>query len=863
MNRSNLFVAISLTITLPYLPAYAFADEVKAPQAKPVPLPAAAPQLVAVVPSGVQLGTSVEATVQGRSLLPVNRVTVDGRGVTAEIVPLPEGRKPSATSLTIKLTAAPDAEPGLHQLRLITPGGTSNIVRFAVGLLPQITEVEPNNDAADARPLSTLPLIINGALSRAEDRDVFRFSARKGQTIVMDLCGQQLHPYIDRLRPGWLEGVLTVRDASGIAPVADEYQAAQQLSAEKTAATTRAAAIAKKRRETAKKAATEKAAAAKQVTVITTAAKKATGLMKSTNAAADKAIVELKAARQKADEVAARENGDASGADADRIVAEKSKIAKKLRLAAADARAAADKTQAAQAAADKLLAGKTAAAKSAADRSSAAAAASKLAGEELTAARNHAGEMAAAVKKFDSSTIRSLASASHFPGRYDPALTFTAPHDGEYVVEVRDELYRGRSEFTYRLTIGELPFVTSAFPAGGRRGTTIPVRLTGYNLGDTTTVNVVTAAETPQNRQFERVTTSLGASNSIAFETGDPPELTEGEPNDDADRAVVAAVPATFNGVIERDGDFDCFKFEAKKGQRLIFETVSRSLGSPLDARLDLFDEKGRKLKSNDDANKMPDSLIEHTFAADGHYVIRIGDTTGRGSANHVYRLRVRSPRPDFSLTVNPDNPRVTAGGSIALTVMIRRLDGFKGDVEVTVPNPPPGTVVSPAVINGTQSQVVLTLTVPPDAEPAVVPLVIEGRTRIGEVEVTHRADPVERMRYINEWRYLPVHDLLLSVLPAAPFTLEWSQPSVTLVPGRNVQVAVRLHRTEGFTDAVRTTLQGLPSRTYAPVVTFEKDATEATVEIRSAGNAPAGTGNAVVNGTFRTFTQNSPALRV
>jgi hypothetical protein len=47
-------------------------------------------------------------------------------------------------------------------------------------------------------------------------------------------------------------------------------------------------------------------------------------------------------------------------------------------------------------------------------------------------------------------------------------LHFSVPKGGEYTIEIRDALYRGREDFVYRIAIGELPFVTSAFPLGGR-----------------------------------------------------------------------------------------------------------------------------------------------------------------------------------------------------------------------------------------------------------------------------------------------------------------------------------------------------------------------------------------------------------
>ncbi len=52
----------------------------------------------------------------------------------------------------------------------------------------------------------------------------------------------------------------------------------------------------------------------------------------------------------------------------------------------------------------------------------------------------------------------------------DPVLHYEVPEDGEYVIEIKDAIYRGREDFVYRITVGELPFVTSIFPLGGRAG---------------------------------------------------------------------------------------------------------------------------------------------------------------------------------------------------------------------------------------------------------------------------------------------------------------------------------------------------------------------------------------------------------
>ena len=43
------------------------------------------------------------------------------------------------------------------------------------------------------------------------------------------------------------------------------------------------------------------------------------------------------------------------------------------------------------------------------------------------------------------------------------------PESGEYVLEIKDSIYRGREDFVYRITLGEEPFVTGIFPLSNAR----------------------------------------------------------------------------------------------------------------------------------------------------------------------------------------------------------------------------------------------------------------------------------------------------------------------------------------------------------------------------------------------------------
>jgi hypothetical protein len=74
-----------------------------------------------------------------------------------------------------------------------------------------------------------------------------------------------------------------------------------------------------------------------------------------------------------------------------------------------------------------------------------------------------------------------LEHADHYLFHPDPVLHYEIPKDGEYVVEIRDSIYRGREDFVYRITLGDLPYVTSIFPLGGPAGT--PTTVTNSAAG--------------------------------------------------------------------------------------------------------------------------------------------------------------------------------------------------------------------------------------------------------------------------------------------------------------------------------------------------------------------------------------------
>jgi hypothetical protein len=82
--------------------------------------------------------------------------------------------------------------------------------------------------------------------------------------------------------------------------------------------------------------------------------------------------------------------------------------------------------------------------------------------------------------------------------------------------------------------------------------------------------------------------------------TPDTPEMSEREPNDRPDQAQAFAIPGrvsgTISGMLEGVSDADAYRFNAKAGERWVFEVDAARSGSKLDSFVEVLDAEGRKI---------------------------------------------------------------------------------------------------------------------------------------------------------------------------------------------------------------------------------------------------------------------------
>ena len=327
-----------------------------------------------------------------------------------------------------------------------------------------------------------------------------------------------------------------------------------------------------------------------------------------------------------------------------------------------------------------------------------------------------------------------LAYGDHYRFHPDPVLYCKIPKSGQYVLEIRDALYRGREDFVYRVALGELPFVTDIFPLGGPAGEKTTLELKGWNLR-TNKLTVDTAGREVGVHPI-RVHNAKLTSNHVPFAIDSLPECLEVEPNDEPANAQPVTLPIIINGRIDPPGDCDVFRFEGRAGEKIVAEVNARKLDSPLDSVLRLTDANGRQLAYNDDYGDKSaglithhaDSLIALTLPADGTYYVYLADIQQKGGSEYAYRLRISEPRPDFALLVVPSSISVRAGASVPIIVHAVRKDGFANEIALRLKDAPKGFALSGARVPANQDQTQLTLSAPrtPPEEP--VYLSLEGR---------------------------------------------------------------------------------------------------------------------------------------
>lgn len=335
---------------------------------------------------------------------------------------------------------------------------------------------------------------------------------------------------------------------------------------------------------------------------------------------------------------------------------------------------------------------------------------------------------------------------NHDDGRtLDPFLTWTAKVADTYVVQVfgfahpatSDVRFTGSDACVYRLHLSRGPQTRYTVPLGVQRAKPAKLRLFGWNLGsafgrelavDGPAISTASDRATWRSPEFENI---------HALPLGDGPELVEPDLIT-RDRELPDLVPPfAITGGIEKSGEEDRFGFSATKGERLVLEIQSASLGFPLDAWLGIQNAKGKELARNDDGTNA-DPVLEWTAPATGSYVAVVGSVLHRSGTDHLYRLSIQPARPGFKAVIAEPGFTVEPGKTIKIKVTGKRIHGFKSKLTAAVAGLPEGLTANPVEMGETEKEITLQVTASADAKPFCGP--IEIKFSEGDSGVVHPA---------------------------------------------------------------------------------------------------------------------------
>jgi hypothetical protein len=424
-----------------------------------------------------------------------------------------------------------------------------------------------------------------------------------------------------------------------------------------------------------------------------------------------------------------------------------------------------------------------------------------------------------------------LARADDFRGRTDPLLAHRFERDGACTLEVADGLGGGGRGHFYRLTAGELPYVTGVFPIAVRRGAAATVTVDGYNLPSASVRVEATAAAAATERIEVPIASPLGpVLNKVEVALGDDPEVSEREPNDTAARAQLLAAPSSVHGRLERKGggpDQDLFRFRATKGQTLVFSVLAERAGSRLDSVLEVLDAALRPVPRaiarpvwqttvdlrDHDSTGAGIRLVGWSGIRTGDYVmidrelIRMRELPGHPDSDATFenyrgrRLAFEETTPEghafstpvYKVELHPPGASLPPNGMPLFTIAYRNDDGG-------------GTL-------GKDSR--LTFTAPASGEYL---LRLRDSRGLSGREFPYRLTVAERRP-----------DFRVAVGTTAP----------NVPRGGRVPVYVAVERREGFDGPVEVAIEDLPEGLSSAPITVAPDATAGALTVSAAADAP------------------------
>lgn len=477
---------------------------------------------------------------------------------------------------------------------------------------------------------------------------------------------------------------------------------------------------------------------------------------------------------------------------------------------------------------------------------------------------------------------REFARARMAEGR-DPVLSLTASQEGAYVIGVRDLVYGGGPEFVYRLSAHSRPVALVVNPPVVQAGKRSTIEVLGFQLPGGTPAEFPGAPQGLMRADLQvRVPIDAASRrdlivgpmaearaawvDAVAYHPGgawsecDPigvlvtplPVLqtTKGDPNGGIP---LLTAPCEAAGLFETDRDEDAYEFDAVAGKEYRIDVQSHRLGWATDPALVLQrvtkgedgKEQLQELSRFDDppeANRRRQVAVDLSsddpaidFRPQEAMRVRVrvinqyADRAWR--LPRPYRLRIEEKSPDFRAVVHPlvlglqPNQSSAAanflprGGTATAQVVVERLHGMQGDIQVRAEGLPAGVHCQEIIIGEGRTTGVMTLIASQDAPASVSRIRFIASAEIDGVICQREARYVAITRGTDNrdadsGAVRLANDYVIAVsdrfgLPAAG--LMSPAPVIETSLGARLEIPLRVARVGEFKEGIQFSVIGLP----------------------------------------------------
>ncbi len=438
------------------------------------------------------------------------------------------------------------------------------------------------------------------------------------------------------------------------------------------------------------------------------------------------------------------------------------------------------------------------------------------------------------------------------------------------------------------LLAADKPALDAIFPAGGPRGSTQEVTLSGKfdpwppqawssNPGlafqfstNKGSAQLTLASNAPPGPCLVRVFNEAGPSDLRIFVVSERAETLETEPNNHFAKAqAVTNLPTVVNGRLEKNGDVDSFAIRMKGGEWLDASLDCYTLLAKLDPALRLVTTNGYQLAWNHDFGSLDPRMIWQA-PADITVVLQVfgfaypadSDIRLSGAPADVYRLHLKvadTPPLDVAAPLTEREPNDQTNNAPALSLPLEiagsiapagDIDRFKlilqkGEtVEIRVQASALGSPLDAwAAIEDSKGK---ELTRNDDADNSRDPRIEFQAPESGDYfivigSLTHQGGPSYRYR-------LSAHTL------APDYGLTSAAESFAIEPGATNTLKLAFQRLRGFTNELTLKAENLPESVSALTVKLPEKSGEVSLTLIAQTNA------APFNGPFQISARDNPS---